>query len=110
MIDIKKSFIDDLDNYHAFKMVSGFANYHACHNITCVCMGSSYCCIVAHVYLRNSTGRRTVTLVAALVLINGPVRYEGVVHSCGRSLVGGRVWTHGGFIVLPHWNTRLLTP
>ena len=31
-------------------------------------------------HLGNGTGRRTVTMVAPLVLTSGPVRYEAVLH------------------------------
>ena len=43
----------------------------------CVCTGSLYCCIVACTHLGNSTGHKTVTLAAPLLLLaSGPVRYE----------------------------------
>ena len=55
-------------------------------------MGSSYHCIVACAQLGKSTGRRTATLAAPLLLTNGLVRYEAVFHSCGTSPVGRRGW------------------
>ena len=54
----------------------------------CVCMGSSYCCIVACTHIGNGTGRRTATMAAPLLLTSGPVRHEAVFHSCGPSAVG----------------------
>ena len=46
---------------------------------------------------------------------SGLVRYEAMLHSCRTSPVGDGyqlvpVCTHGGFIMLPHWNTRPLAP
>ena len=40
-------------------------------------------------HLRNGTGRRTVTLMAPLLLTSGLARYEAALHSCGTSPVGG---------------------
>ena len=65
--------------------------------------------------LGNGTGRRTATIMAPLLFTSGLVRYEAVLHSCGTSPVGAEyrlvtVHTQGDFIVLPHWNTRLLAP
>ena len=54
-----------------------------------VCMGSLNRCIVACAHLGNDTVRRTETLL----LTNGPVRYEAVLHSCGTSPVGMEVGT-----------------
>ena len=39
--------------------------------------------------LGNGTGRRTVTMMAPLLLTSGLVRHEAVLHSCGTSPVGG---------------------
>ena len=46
-------------------------------------MGSLYRSIVVCEHLGNGTGRRTVTMVALLLLSSGPVRYEAVLDSCG---------------------------
>ena len=80
-----------------------------------MCMGSLYHCIVVCAYLGNGTGRRTVTMVAPLLLTSGPVRYRTVLHSCGTSPVGEgyqlvTVCTPGDFIVLPHWDIRPPAP
>ena len=54
-----------------------------------VCMDSLCRCIVAWGTLRElSTGRRTVTMAAPLLLTSGPVRYEIVLHGCGTSPMG----------------------
>ena len=47
-----------------------------------------------------------------LPLTSGLVKYEAVLHNCGRNPGGDgyrlvTVRTHDDFIVLPHWNTRL---
>ena len=62
------------------------------------------------VQLGNGTGHITVTMVAPLLLFNGQVRYNAVLHSCGTSPVaaGVAVHPHGDLIMLPHWNTRPL--
>ena len=54
-----------------------------------VCMGSSYHRIVGCAHVGNGTGRRTVTLVAPVLLTSGVVRYETVFHSCGTKPSGG---------------------
>ena len=80
-------------------------------------MGSSCRSIVAYAPLGNGTGWRTATLVASLLLISRPVKYEVVLHSCGTSPVVGReggyrlvtVHTHSDFIVLPHCDISPLT-
>ena len=36
-------------------------------------------------YLGNSTGCRTVTMTAPLLITSGPLRYEAVLHSCETS-------------------------
>ena len=73
----------------------------------CVCMGCSNRCIVACAHLGNGTSRRTVTLEAPLLRTNDPVRYEAVLHSCWKSLMGGSetVSTHGDFILLSQWTS-----
>ena len=79
-----------------------------------VCMGSLYHCIVACTDLGNSTGHRTVTLAALLLLISGLVWYEALLHSCGTSPVGGTdLWQctlMTTFIVLPHCDISPPTP
>ena len=81
-----------------------------------VCMYGGLCHLLLDAHLGNGTSRRSVTVMAPLLLTSGPVRYEDVLHSCGTRLVGGdgyqlvTVQTHDNFIVLPHWNTRLLAP
>ena len=47
------------------------------------------CVCVWCAHLGNSTGRRTVTMAAPLLLTSGPVRYEAVLYSCGTSPVAG---------------------
>ena len=66
-------------------------------------------------HLKNGTSRRTVTMTAPLLLTSGWVRFEAVLHSYGTSPVGGGGWyrfvtehTHGYFIGLPHWDSRLV--
>ena len=64
-------------------------------------------------HLGNGTGHRTVTMTAPLLPTSGLVRYEAVFHNCRTCLVGEgyqlvTLYTHGDFIVLPHWNTWLL--
>ena len=80
----------------------------AFHGIVCV-YGESYCCIIACTHLGNSTGCRTSTMAAPLLLIIGPERCETVLHSCGTSRWGGgyqlvKVRTHSDYIVLPNWD------
>ena len=53
-------------------------------------MASSYHCIVACTHLGNGTDRRTVTMVAPLLLTSGPMRYEAVTSPVGE---GGAVGT-----------------
>ena len=50
--------------------------------------------------LGNSTGHRTVTMAAPLLLTSGPGRYEAVLHSCGTSPVE----------VATHWDIRPPAP
>ena len=52
-----------------------------------VCMGGSYRCIVLDALLENGTGRRTMTMVAPLLLTSSLARYEAVLHGCGTSPV-----------------------
>ena len=59
----------------------------------CVCMGSSYRCIVACSHLGNGTRHRPGTMAAPILLAGGPVMYEAVLHSYGASPVGGVVLT-----------------
>ena len=64
--------------------------------------------------LGNGTGHRTATTMATLLLTSSTVKYEALLHSCETNPVWGdryrlvTVLTHDNFIVLPHWNTRLL--
>ena len=44
-------------------------------------------------HLGNGTVRRTVTMMAPLILTSGLVRYEAVLHSCGTSPGGERLPT-----------------
>ena len=77
-------------------------------------MYGGYYCIVAFTHLGNST----VTTAAPLLVTSGPVKYEVVFYSCGRSSVRGggeeywlvTVHTHGDFIVLPHRQFRPPAP
>ena len=64
---------------------------HTCTLHAYVCMGNLYRYIVACGHLGNSTGHRTATLVAPLLLTSGPVRYAAVLHSCGTSPVQGQI-------------------
>ena len=59
----------------------------------CVCMGS-LCHVLLDAHIGNGTGRRTLTIMASL-LLTGPLRYEAVLHSYGTSPErgGGRVGT-----------------
>ena len=41
------------------------------------------------VHLGNSTGRRSVTIAAPLLLTSGLAKYEAVLYNCGASLLGG---------------------
>ena len=41
-------------------------------------------------HLGNGTGRRTAILMAPLLLVSRPLRYDAVLHSRGTSPVGGR--------------------
>ena len=72
--------------------------------------------MVACAHVGNSTGYRTATLAAPLLLTSGLVRYEARLHSCGTSPVGGggdrlvTVRTHDDFTVLPRWDITMLVP
>ena len=44
-------------------------------------------------HLGNSTGHRTATMTAPLLLTSGPVQYEAVLHRCATSPIGGWVLT-----------------
>ena len=61
-------------------------------------MDGLYHCVVACAHLGNSTGHRTVTPAPPLLLTNGPVRYEAVLHNnsfvfaCVKGCMQGTVW------------------
>ena len=59
-------------------------------------------------HLGNGSGRRTVTMMAPLLLTHGLVRYEAVLHSCGTSLVGGWVPTCDSAQSWPFYSTASL--
>ena len=56
----------------------------------------------------NGKGRRTAAMAGPLLLTSDPVRYEAMLHSCGKSPVGGMAPTYES--LLPHQNLRLPAP
>ena len=76
----------------------------------------SYVCKIGVSCWYCGTGCRSVAMVAPLAS-SGLARCKVVLHGYENKPIGGgglywlvTVWTHGDFIVLPHWNIRPPTP
>ena len=61
--------------------VSLWVCYYVCVFISALCVYVCLSVCVVCTYLGNGKGCRTVTITATLLLTNGPVRYETVLHN-----------------------------
>ena len=69
-----------------------------------LCMGTLCHCIeLLGTQLGNSTGHRTATMAAPLLLTSGPVWYEAPIHGCGTNPVFVVAYILATSKVRPRW-------